>query len=483
VKDCTEFLALATERALSVLEPGDALRLDAHLAACSECGARRANAYVELATFAKDDASRAPGTWARLEERLREHDSVAATHVRVGSLVVLHCTFCHGELDRLDAVYCASCLAPHHGDCFAGHGRCSVPGCGERDAVRPKKAAPRPGRRGRLLAIPLVVLGAGAVAAVAARTPPKAPLAPAPVAPVSTEQAALVALTHDVEGAIRTHDLGQARLLIEQLEPLGRPGWPLVVRIALTFDMKNERDWAGPFSEHAGDDELRPLMFEAAVDAEHYPKPFRRIVVESHLGRIPDDMRARAVAQMAKEDDLEILGRLMWDTFDPNYHRPEAPLWDEFARALRAQPRAKCRREMVREIGWFRMGGPPDAKDALLRDLAANDPDRNVREFARVELIIRNPPARGQLLEAWDDPSPDDVFHGGDIIVKSNGKVVNNWSDVDSTPGVIQEIFRDGKLIEVKEPSADANRGGGGGWRFVDPKNGHEEPAESSDKK
>ena len=48
-----------------------------------------------------------------------------------GLVIALSCSFCRGALTREEAIYCASCLAPHHPECFREHGRCSVMGCGE----------------------------------------------------------------------------------------------------------------------------------------------------------------------------------------------------------------------------------------------------------------------------------------------------------------------------------------------------------------
>lgn len=55
----------------------------------------------------------------------------------VGRRVSLACSFCHAKTSRGETVFCASCLAPHHADCFRTHGRCSLPGCGEEQTVRP----------------------------------------------------------------------------------------------------------------------------------------------------------------------------------------------------------------------------------------------------------------------------------------------------------------------------------------------------------
>lgn len=61
--------------------------------------------------------------------------------------VVLRCTYCHDDLARDEAAFCATCLAPHHGACQRLHGRCAAPGCCERAVVRPRGGGRRPRRR------------------------------------------------------------------------------------------------------------------------------------------------------------------------------------------------------------------------------------------------------------------------------------------------------------------------------------------------
>lgn len=45
------------------------------------------------------------------------------------------CRFCKGPFARQEAVYCSSCLAPHHLDCHQRHGQCSVLECRETRVV------------------------------------------------------------------------------------------------------------------------------------------------------------------------------------------------------------------------------------------------------------------------------------------------------------------------------------------------------------
>ncbi len=101
----------------------------------------------------------------------------------------VRCTYCHDALDDGGpAVHCASCLAPHHDDCHAEHGRCAAPGCDDprgliadpagrpaRRATRARAGKAAPWRR-VLVGLALVTLALVALAALGwpreAPTPP-----------------------------------------------------------------------------------------------------------------------------------------------------------------------------------------------------------------------------------------------------------------------------------------------------------------------
>lgn len=118
--------------------------------------------------------------------------------------IALRCTYCHDGLDRLDARYCAACLAPHHPDCHLAYAGCATYGCGERATVRPREfgrrlprvSAPpaRPPRsRGPILVVGAVgiVAGIASVAAGLALARRGAPSMPeVPAAPPSGTDAA-----------------------------------------------------------------------------------------------------------------------------------------------------------------------------------------------------------------------------------------------------------------------------------------------------
>jgi hypothetical protein len=130
-----------------------------HLEPCDDC-----QAVHEAAKHARmlllPDGLPSEAVWEGVQAR------IATDAARQDLRVVLGCTFCHDRLRRAEAVYCATCLAPHHEDCFGEHGRCSTPGCGDTQVVRsqagpaPRRAAKAPSPAMR----PLMALIGGVVA-------------------------------------------------------------------------------------------------------------------------------------------------------------------------------------------------------------------------------------------------------------------------------------------------------------------------------
>lgn len=112
-----------------------------------------------------------PALWERVAAAVAEPEAPAA---EVELTLGVRCSYCHDGLVRSEAGYCASCLAPHHADCFLEHGRCSVAGCEETSLVRARDAAelsPLPLSRGALqkagwaaLALLVGVVGVAALA-------------------------------------------------------------------------------------------------------------------------------------------------------------------------------------------------------------------------------------------------------------------------------------------------------------------------------
>lgn len=93
------------------------------------------------AALAFEPAPLPASAWEELEAKLVAEDEAPR--------VTLSCTYCHDGLNPSAGqalAYCASCLAPHHRDCFDDHGRCSAPGCAETRWVEPQSSgvAPQP---------------------------------------------------------------------------------------------------------------------------------------------------------------------------------------------------------------------------------------------------------------------------------------------------------------------------------------------------
>ncbi|MBI3725194.1 tetratricopeptide repeat protein [bacterium] len=169
--DCSEIASLVASRSLGVLDEGERDALERHLGDCASCGSL-APAFEKSLSLG---AERAPAdSWEKIRSGLaslstkREEDDAP--------LVRLSCTYCHGELVRSSAVYCAACLAPCHEPCFFEHGRCAAPGCSETRIVRACVPAPlvpamprvdRPSRAKRLAPILVIGLGLGSAALVA----------------------------------------------------------------------------------------------------------------------------------------------------------------------------------------------------------------------------------------------------------------------------------------------------------------------------
>lgn len=137
--NCHETRSRQLFQAMGLFEDDEeAIAVSEHLAICETCRAEHASVGEALSALKEEPAVAAPDrdvAWVEINGRLDAEEQQA--EVAVG----LRCTYCHDLLARGEGSYCATCLAPHHGDCFAGHGRCAAPGCGETLLVQPKTAA------------------------------------------------------------------------------------------------------------------------------------------------------------------------------------------------------------------------------------------------------------------------------------------------------------------------------------------------------
>lgn len=216
---CDELRPLLDLAPLGLLEASERDVHDAHVASCAPCRREaEALAAIHTADRAAVEKEVLPMS-ARLEDTSVEEKKKTAAPgpavdparvEAVGRLISLACSFCHGRTTREEIVFCASCVAPHHAECFATHGRCALPGCEEKATVRPHLAGPPPRRSGRLLAFAFVACaGLGAAAWSALRPDPLAP-------------SALLAQAHthqrDLHLAVRDDDRARADAALARLE-------------------------------------------------------------------------------------------------------------------------------------------------------------------------------------------------------------------------------------------------------------------------
>ena len=124
-------------RSLNLIQP--AIETEAHMLTARTPGTVRRSLYLLGLAWLLGVLALAGPSWQRLPP-LQYRPEVPPL------VIALSCSYCRGGLTRSAGVYCASCLAPHHPECFAEHGRCSVMGCAESRVVRPAERV-RPPRQ------------------------------------------------------------------------------------------------------------------------------------------------------------------------------------------------------------------------------------------------------------------------------------------------------------------------------------------------
>ncbi|MCO5167704.1 MAG: zf-HC2 domain-containing protein [Planctomycetes bacterium] len=148
---CDAVRELLCAHALGALEDAQDSLVREHLGECEACRAAEGEARADVALLEAPPVAPSPRAFARIRARIAAaqagDEPVRGAELDAQALISLSCSFCRGALVRADAVYCASCLAPHHPECWREYGRCSVMGCGEPRVVRPTgrpEVAPAP---------------------------------------------------------------------------------------------------------------------------------------------------------------------------------------------------------------------------------------------------------------------------------------------------------------------------------------------------
>jgi hypothetical protein len=171
---CSEVRPLLALRTLHALETSEESLVGAHVGKCDLCRAESAELDAAFALLGEAPPAASPphpeareDVWEKLEREL-VWDGAPAPGVKIA----IACCYCHATLERAAACYCASCLAPHHDECWRAHGHCAAPGCDETQSVRPRGveepravATPRRGPSRLVFGIAVLALGGYTVAA------------------------------------------------------------------------------------------------------------------------------------------------------------------------------------------------------------------------------------------------------------------------------------------------------------------------------
>jgi hypothetical protein len=165
---CAEARTLLPAAPLEALDRDEQAFLTEHLASCETCRERSrvfAGAFAAVPRFAAGPAPAADPLWDRICQAIDVPAETAGPAAPVVTIALV-CCFCRDGVARAEAAYCASCLAPHHTECFKAHGRCSAFGCEETRTVRPHAEPASPRRVLRVAAGVLLVAGIAGAAAL-----------------------------------------------------------------------------------------------------------------------------------------------------------------------------------------------------------------------------------------------------------------------------------------------------------------------------
>lgn len=163
-----ESRALMEAWAMDLLDEAEELAIGEHVESCTPCKTEwdaLSGVFVELTDMVDEDTAKDAIAEAAADALRTQVLAAAATAVSesepagekkadkakpsappaaptadaeaLGIKVKLNCSYCHAPTSREEVTFCATCLAPHHRECFRAHGRCSTLACEETRTVRP----------------------------------------------------------------------------------------------------------------------------------------------------------------------------------------------------------------------------------------------------------------------------------------------------------------------------------------------------------
>lgn len=157
--NCTELRSEMALVAFGIGRSENSIQWKEHLKECERCERdlvklKEVTAEREIEPVGQELEER---LWDVISARIEvEGDDVIDSPLKTQPtlFISLSCSYCHDRLTRSDARYCASCLAPHHSECFLTHGRCSTLACDETRVVKAIVEQETPKKRRRASLIP-----------------------------------------------------------------------------------------------------------------------------------------------------------------------------------------------------------------------------------------------------------------------------------------------------------------------------------------
>ena len=275
--------------------------------------------------------------------------------------------------------------------------------------------------------------------------------------PLPPEDAArrLLTIGADVDAALEKKDARGALALMGELSRLGRPGWPLIAKLALARyegedddDTNGTQQVRGQFLAFVGRGGLRDMGLETLLDTTSPPE-LRRLVAEAGDGltATPDEA-ARLVTLLKTETNPEVIGGMVGVLVASHAVDPTNAV-----SLVQAQPNAGTRRTLVE---YLANSDAPGMSDALTQ-IAQSDPDAAVQKTARLAAMQMNPTVQGYLVTDIV-PSSQAAAAGiqpGDVIVSYNGAEVKSERQLARlktgvTGDTVQiGVWRDGTLVQM----------------------------------
>ena len=261
-------------------------------------------------------------------------------------------------------------------------------------------------------------------------------LAPAS-AKISTRVEALEARAAEAFSAKKGGDL---LAVLTDLSKVGRPGFPLAVRVVEAISRAIDAGAAideNAFRKLVASPTFTPLLEDALSDPRGYGVAFRRLAAGELVATAADAQALYAALLQHEPDPLvaKTMAVTLGQSHDP---RNVGPL----VAAISSQPNRGVQLAIVGALA----ATPGDVATGALESLATSGPDAS-RDAAKSELLARKPPVSGLLVTYVAPRSAADLagLAPGDILTAFNGSAFSTFDGL----ALLQGGVRSGAVVTL----------------------------------